>query len=84
VTAQHQVLLPSLSSAELDEISKGQFYVHNLVCCKLIWGRDAGIGVLTDSGHRVCRTVFNLWLEGFCSARWLWLDEYLERLPCDP
>lgn len=71
-------------AARIFRVSKYSFYLHQLVCMKLMFGQKADMGILLGNGKTYyCQTVSDLITCGFVPEKFKVLDHWICYLPRD-
>ncbi len=64
----------------IEELSKESHIVRQLVCAKIIWGHKSSVGCVHEGKSIQCHTVADLVAIGWCSKRFLRIDDNICRL----
>lgn len=71
----------SLTHAQIEELSKENHYVRNLICLKQIWGLNARVGIVLPCGKTAyAYTIADLVKIDCCDSRFLIIDSHIGNL----
>lgn len=73
-----------MTHEQIVEFAKGNHYVHQLICLKECFGRNAAVGIVLNpdpyTGTKRCKTVADLFELELCNEEFLVIDPFINNI----